>query len=366
MSTSDKKNYLLILYKQKGIRMNNKKINIQYYTVTMFLLVIVLFFSCKKFLPQERETVGPDSQFSQDVFQPVLGRTTEFANDFFKGSTTYPSTFKIINPRRRNGDPASELTDVFPVMVWKGAYDGKEKSIAEIEAKRTLENRPVFEINAHSGEFTMWAEGSSSFIRSQPDSGYLFDVELSNSGGRRIYRNLKLMPFRERPFEPSNYDVISGQPLSNGISPSVVSSIKGVHSGRYLSASDVDVYVRKISSATPGNTLTFRFLDTLYKPINPTHFATTDWQGLVHGFNMKMDSASVTYTVAFPIPLIQLPTRYTSPDGSMARVSFSYSRLGFAGVREDAVLGLDFAIYDPGDWEIVFAFKNDNPKFDND
>ncbi len=331
MSTSDKKNYLLILYKQKGIRMNNKKINIQYYTVTMFLLVIVLFFSCKKFLPQERETVGPDSQFSQDVFQPVLGRTTEFANDFFKGSTTYPSTFKIINPRRRNGDPAPELTDVFPVMVWKGAYDGKEKSIAEIEAKRTLENRPVFEINAHSGEFTMWAEGSSSFIRSQPDSGYLFE-----------------------------------QPLSNGISPSVVSSIKGVHSGRYLSASDVDVYVRKISSATPGNTLTFRFLDTLYKPINPTHFATTDWQGLVHGFNMKMDSASVTYTVAFPIPLIQLPTRYTSPDGSMARVSFSYSRLGFAGVREDAVLGLDFAIYDPGDWEIVFAFKNDNPKFDND
>ena len=346
--------------------MNNKRLNAKYFTVTLFLCGIVLFVSCKKFLPQERETVGPDSQFPQDVYQPVLGRTTEFSGNFFKGSTTYPATFKIINPHRRNGDAAPELTDLFPVMVWKEAYDGKETSIAEIEAKRQLENRPIFEINAHSGQFIMWAEGKSSFLRCQPDSGYLFDVELSNSGGRRIYRNLKLMPFRERPYEPSNYDIISGQPLSNGIFPSVVSSIKGVQSGRYLSSNDIDVYIRKISSATPGNTLTFRFLDTLYNPINPTHFATTNWQGLVHGFNMKMDSTGVTYDVAFPIPLTQLPTKYTSPDGSMARVFFSYSRLGFAGVREDAILGLDFAIYDPGDWEIVFAFKNDNPKFDND
>ena len=347
--------------------MNTKKINKKPVTLILFLSVLVLFLSCKKYLPQERETVGADSQFNLDLYQPVLGRTTVFSDNFYVGSTTYPSDFKIVNPRKRNGDPAPELTDVFPVMVWKKAYDGTEKSIAEIEAKREKQYRPLFEIGPHSGEFTMWAEASSAFIKTQPDSGYLFDVELSNSGGRRFFRNMKLMPLKERPFEPSNYDPISGQSVSNGVYPSVVSSIKGVNTGRYLSGGDIDVFIRKVTTAaTPGNTITFKFLDTLYNPINPALFATTDWAHLVHGVNMQRTNTGVTYNVAFPVPLAQFPTRYTTSDGSMAKVLFTYSRLGFGGVREDAVLGLNFAIYQPGDWEIVFAFKNDNPKFGND
>jgi hypothetical protein len=320
--------------------------------------------SCKKYLPQERETVGADSRFTQDLYQPVLGRTSFFTNNFYKGSTTFPSTFKIVNARRRNGDAALELTDVFPVKVWKKAYDGTEKSIAEIEEKRTEEYRPIFEIGPHSGTFTMWAEGRSSFLRSLPDSGYLFDVEVTNSGGRRYYRDLKLTPLRERPFEPSNYDAVSGQPLMNGVYPSIVNLIKGETKGRYLWAFDIDVYIRKISNNS--NTLTFKFLDTLYNLMNPALFATTKWSELVHGFNMKMTDTSVTYDVSYPIPLVKLPTKFTTEDGDRARVSFTYDRLGFGGSREHALLGLDFAIYEPGDWEIVFAFKNDNPKFTND
>ncbi len=347
--------------------MNNKKINTQHLTITFLICVVALTVSCKKFLPQERETVGADSQFTQDTYQPILGRTNIFSGNFYKGSTTYPSTFKILNQRRRNGSPAPELTDVFPVMVWKKAYDGTEKSLAEIEAKREKQYRPIFEVSPHSGEFTLWAEGSSAFLRPLPDSGYLFDVELSNSGGRRYFRNFKLMPYRERPYEPSNYDPISGQSQSNGINPSVVNLIKGVRSGRFLGGGDIDVYVSKLSTAPiPGNTLTFKFLDSLYKPMNPKLFATTNWAGLIHGFDMKITDTSVSYKVAYPIPLAQVPTVYTSPDGRRARVSFTYSRLGFGGIREDAVLGLDFTIYQKGDWEIIFAFKNENPKFSND
>ncbi|NTS43277.1 DUF5007 domain-containing protein [Flavisolibacter sp. BT320] len=333
---------------------------------TVLLSVVV---SCKKYLPEERETVGVDSQFTIDLLQPVLGRTTYFSNTFFKGSTTFPADFKIVNVRRRNGDAAPELTDVFPVKVWKEAYDGTETSLAEIEAKRQLQNRPLFEIGPHSGEFIMWGEARSSFVRSQPDSGYLFDVELSNSGGRRYFRNFRLMPMKERPFEPSNVNAISGQPLSNGVFPSQVTLIKGASKDRYLSFFDVDVFIRKQLDPTKsgsGNTLTFKFRDTLYKPMNPAQFSTTNWASLVHGFNMKMTDSSVTYDVAYPVPLVELPTKFTSPDGKRARVRFTYSRIGFGGSREDASFGLDFAIYEPGDWEIVFAFKNDNPKFIND
>jgi hypothetical protein len=332
-------------------------------------VVLSAVISCKKYLPEERETVGEDSQFTVEAFQPVLGRTTYFPNTFFKGSTTYPATFKIVNPRRRNGDAAPELTDVFPVKVWKKAYDGTEKSLSEIEAKRELQYRNIFEVSEHSGEFIMWAEARSSFVRAQPDSGYLFDVELSNSGGRRYYRNFKLMPFKERPYEPSNYNNITGQPLSNGVFPSFMNNVKGSSKDRYLSFFDVDVFIRKrIDPVRPGegNTLTFKFLDTLYNAINPDSFATTDWANLVHGFDMQKTDSSVTYKVAYPIPLVEYPTPYTTADGRRASVRFSYSRLGFGGFREDAVFGLNFAIYEPGDWEIVFAFKNDNPKFKND
>lgn len=349
--------------------MNTKKINTRFSIAMLLTCVIVTSISCKKYLPQERETVGEDSRYTIDTYQPVLGRTTFFTNNFFKGSTTYPSTFKIVNPRRRNGDAAPELTDIFPVMVWKQAYDGTEESIAEINAKRVKQYRPIFEIGPHSGAFTMWAEGRSNFIRPQPDSGYFFDVELSNSGGRRYYRNLKLMPFHERPYEPSNYNAVTGQPVSNGVRPSIVSFIKGERTNRYLSSGDIDVFIRKLVSqdgASSGNKLTFKFLDTLYNTINPANFSTTNWTGLLHGFNMKKTSTEVTYDVAFPIPLTELPTRYTSSDGRRARVDFTYSRLGFGGSRENALLRLDFAIYEPGNWEIVFAFKNDNPKFTND
>lgn len=325
--------------------------------------------SCTRYLPEDRETVGSDTQFTVDVYQPILGRTTFFSDNFFKGSTSFPADFKIVNPRRRSGEPAPELLDIFPVKVWKQAYTGEETSLEEIEAKREIQNRPVFEIGAHSGTFTMWSEARSSFIRAQPDSGYLFDIELANSGGRRYFRNIKLMPFRERPFEPSNYDAISGQPLSNGVRPSVMRNIKGVAADRYLGGFDVEVYIRKLqtgNNGATGNSITFRFLDTLFHPINPDRFATTDWPNLIHGFNMRKTAESVTYDVAFPIPAVALRTRYTTSDGRRASAKFTYSRVGFGGSREDAELGLDFAIYEPGNWEIVFAFISDNPKFEND
>lgn len=331
------------------------------------MLAVITLISCEKYLPEDRETVGGDSQFTTTVYEPVLGRTTLYSGNFYQGSTSFPADFKIVNPRKRNGDAAPELTDLFPVKVWKTAYTGTEKSLAEIEAKREVQNRPLLEMFPHSGQIVMWPEAKSSFVRSQPDSGYMFDVEVTNSGGRRYFRELLLKPMKERPYEPSNIDPINGQTLSNGIYPSRA-IIKGVSKQRYMFGGDIDVYIRKRTDDTnPNNTLRFMFLDSLYNPMNPALFSSTDWQNLVHGFNMKMTATDVTYEVAYPIPLAAIPTRYTTPGfAGRASVNFTFPRLGYGGFREDGLLGLDFAIYEPGDWEIVFAFKTDNPKFDND
>lgn len=338
-------------------------------TVLAIVGVILMagIFSCEQYLPEDRENVGGDSRFTKTVYEPVLGRTTLFSENFFQGSTSYPAQFKIVNVRRRNGDPAPELTENFPVLVWTDNYTGDETSLEEINSKRKIQYRPLLEMFPHSGQIVMWGAANSNFVRTQPDSGYVFDVELSNTGGRRYFRDLYLQPLKERPYEPSNQNHITGQPYSNGVFVSGL-NIKGAAKERYLSFRDVDVFVRKrYDVETQGTTLRFMFLDTLYRPMDPDLFSSTDWAHLVHGFNMQKTDTSVVYDVAYPIPLANIPTRYTVPGNpDFAHVQFSFPRLGFGGRADNGLLAFNFAIYEPGDWEIVFAFKTDNPKFNND
>jgi len=329
-----------------------------------FLLIvgISLFNSCKKYLPENRETLTDDAVFNLTTYQPVLGRTTLF-NTFTAGNSTQPIDFKIINPRTLSGEPAPELSDVFPILVWKSQYTGLETSLAEIEEKRETEMHHLFEVRPHSGQFVMWSEAKSSFLRSLPDSGYVFDVEMSNSGGRKYFRGFRLIPYRERAYEPTNLDPITGQATNPYVYPSVVNNIYGERSDDMLFGSDIAVFFNKVGD---GNSLTFKFLDTLQHNIDPAKFALTDWDNLVHGFDMSMNKDSVKYQVAYPIPLTNLKTQYTTADGKKARVTFSWARQGFGNERIIAKLGLDFNIFQKGDWEIIFWFKKDNPKFSND
>ncbi|WP_276482901.1 DUF5007 domain-containing protein [Paraflavitalea pollutisoli] len=332
-------------------------------------VLLSLLGACTRLLPEYREALSLEAGFSQTTFEPVVGRTTMFSNVFVNpnNSSTYPIDFTIVNARRFSGEAAPELSDIFPVKVWKQAYTGNETSVAEIEAKRVTEYHNLFEVRKHSGDFVLWSSATSNLLRCQADSGYIFDVEMSNGGGRRYFRNMRLMPFRERPYEPSNLNAITGQSVANGIYPSTMIGVVGDSTNQVLSAADVDVFIRKSEEGKPGgNTISFMFLDKYFRPIDPAKFADTDWNNLLHGFNMTKTATRVTYDVAFPVPAVPLATRFTTADGRRATTSFAWSRLGYGGLRQEAEIGLNFAIYEPGNWEIVFAFKKDNPKFSND
>ena len=318
--------------------------------------------ACKKNLPDERLSIANDSQYTQYLYQPVLGRNTLFANNFQYGNSSRPLDFKIVNMRTFNGEPAPELTNNYPVTVWKTAYDGTEKSLAEIEAKRTIENHPLFEVRPHSGEFMMWAAANSNMVKAQPDSGYVFDVEMSNSGGRKYYQNFRLRPLRERPYEPSNLDPVTGQGTSVSVNPTSL-FITGERGQLLNTRDDVQVLFKKAGN---GNSITFKFADTLSNPIDPNKFAATDWANLVHGFNMVKDATKVKYEVAYPIPCSAYPTKYTTLSGDQARVVFRFNRQAFGNVQQQCFLAFNFNIYQKGDWEITFWFKRDKPKFDND
>ncbi|MGJ7031172.1 DUF5007 domain-containing protein [Niabella hirudinis] len=332
----------------------------------LFAAGIGCLFSCKRLIPQERENIGLEDALNVQVFTPTLGRTTTFFDIFSRQTTTYPATFKILNFRRRSGAPARELETVVPVSVWKQAYTGKETSLQEIENKRTKENHQLFEIGEHSGELTLWAEATSALFRSQPDSGYLFDLEVSNSGGRRYFQALQLMPLKAIPAEPSSIDPLTGMSTRAFVYPSMV-NMKGDSTGRELSAGDLQVYIRKVDDGGKNeNKLTIRFLDKQDRFINPDKFSATNWATQVHGFNMVKNATGVTYDVAYPIPLAKLKTLYTTSSGEQAALRFSYLRTVIGGETKENYLGLNFRIFEAGNWEIVFKFVNDNPRFTND
>lgn len=326
------------------------------------LLPMLLLWACEKNLPDARLSIANDSKYTRTEFEPVLGRNTLFSNIFQYGNSSRPLDFKIVNMRTFSGDPAPELTENYPVLVWKKVYDGTERSIEEIEAKRAIEYHPLFEIRPHSGDLMMWASANSNMIKAQPDSGYVFDVEMSNSGGRKYFQNMRLMPFRERPYEPSNLDPITGQGTSISVNPTGVNII-GERGQPLNTRDDIQVLFKKTGN---GNSITFKFIDSLSNPIDPNMFAETDWENLVHGFNMVKNNAEVKYDIAYPLPLSSYPTKYTTLSGEQARVVFRFDRQAFGNILQRCYLAFNFNIYEKGDWELTFWFKRDRPKFDND
>lgn len=332
-------------------------------TFLTLTVAVLLLGACKKLLPTDKDAFNPDAGFTQTIYRPILGRTTVMSNNFDTQSSSLPLTFRIAAIRNSDGESAPEMLKPFDVLVWKKAYDGSEKSLAEIESKRTIEQHPLFEVRKHSGEFILWAEATSNIVKSLPDSGYVFDMEVSNSGGRKYYNNLRLQPYKERNYEPNSIDPLTGASTGGNISPLILDNFVGQVTGGTLNPSDVNISFNRKGD---GNSLSFKFLDTLQKEINPDKFKLTNWSKLVHGFNMLKTTTSVTYDIAYPIPCVVLPTPYTTTDGKQAAVTFSYDRIGFGGYRQVATMNFNFSIFKKGSWEIVIWFKRENPKFEDD
>lgn len=341
----------------------------------VFAFLVIGLAACKKWFPEDLDYISPKATYSQKTFSPILGRTTVFSGVYNTDNSTTPLTFKIKNVRNwLTMAPSQDLEKVVPVWVWKKGYTGDEKSVAEIEAKRAQENHPVWEVREHSGDFILWASADSNMIQQFP-GGYLFDVEASNSGGTNIYKDLVLGPIRELPYSPSDdINSLTGEPAIKYSSDSStfgrvynhpgINNMMGDSTELPIKSDSVRVLFHKTGN---GSTLTFKFMDKDSLPINPAAFnATGPLDSLIHGFSPKITPEYIRFDVAYPVPVIKYQTRWTSGDGSQAKVRFAYDRKGYGGSIVRAYLDLSFAIYQKGDWEIIFYFRSDTPRFRNE
>jgi hypothetical protein len=343
--------------------------------------VIVLFASCRKLynLPDDLPYLSDNVNYPTPVFKAVLGRTT-LGTPFVKDDSTFPLTFEIIDVKNLDKSSSNALSVKKPVKVWTAQYTGNETSLAEIESKRKVEEHSIFEVRS-SGEFVLWSSATNAdLLKSAPDSLYTFKVRVSNKAGEKIIGPLTFIPVRERPYEPSYHiDPTTGVALKEidntvkRILPETLTGMRGSTTNRPLVRQtnpttttvrqDVWVYFNRVGD---GNSLTFKFMDKDSIAIDPKKFNGTDWKNVVHGFNPKFESTYVRYDVAYPIPLTMWPTKYTTPDGSQALSTFQYNRIGFGGNREIGIMSLRYNIFREGDWEIIFYFHNETPKFEDE
>lgn len=336
------------------------------------LLLITGIAACRKWGPSDSDFLSTRAVYNQKIFPPTLGRTTLYSQIFNTDNSSTPVHFRLLNVRhKKDGQPTSDLETPLQVQVWKVSYTGEEKSLEEIAAKRTIETHPAWEIRPESGDLILWAEAADLSLRQQPDSGYLFDVEATNSGGTNIYKDMLLTPKREQPYSPSEYDDVTGKQRAYYPNPADssqfvleynhpgINNIIDDETNLGLRSDSVRVLFNKKGD---GSSLTFKFMDKDSMPINPAKFNLTPWDSLLHGFNKQITETEVSYQVAYPIPLMRYKTRYTNGDGSQAYVKFTFTRVGFGNFRETGTVDLNFSIYKKGDWEIIFYFRN-NPRF---
>ena len=361
---------------------HNRRLN---WSVCLGFLLVLSGTACKKLynLPDDKEYLSTKINYDNKSIEPILGRWG-LHGGFNSDNSSFPLKFEIVNARYGDGRKVTDLFQVRPTYVWTAAYDGDETSLAQIEAKRKLEDHPLFEVRP-SGEFMTWPSATNDLVEPRPtDSSKLaqdiryFDLKVSNSGGTIVLKDFKFIPFRERPYSPDNdINHYTGEVARNPVAPNDPSqrdyirprlvNVVGENTRINLESNDnkkdVVVYIRPFTGGN-GHNLRFKFLNKDSLPMNPVVFNETKWDRLVHGFNMQMTNEYVQYDVAYPIPLTSTPTRWIS--GGSAHTEFNYSRKGFGGSLLTAAFGLDFRIFRPGDWEIVFHFRTDNPKFEDE
>lgn len=362
--------------------------NILKYKAFIFLSTIIVFSGCRKIfdLPAEKDYLSTKITYTTKNFTPILGRTTLFQGIFSADNSSFPMKFEIVNSRFGDGRPADDILKKQQTLVWTSEYTGKETSLAEIEAKRKLEEHSIVEVRS-SGELIVWNTATSALLPPRdsiiyPQDIRYFDIKVTNSGGTAIIKDLSIVPSIERPYSPdADINPFNGRPNTTKPAGKIlvrnfptISGMVGESTNQPLTTNDagkgiVYLYIRKYVGGS-GNSLRFKFLNKDSVAIDPAKFNETKWDQVVHGFSMQMTKEFVKYTVAYPIPLAAIPTRFTSGgvegSGTEAHIEFSYSRIGFGGFREVGTISQNFRIYEKGDWEIVFHFKTVNPKFQNE
>ncbi|MBO9153676.1 DUF5007 domain-containing protein [Chitinophaga sp. GCM10012297] len=266
--------------------------------------------------------------------------TLETGRDIMKGDlildrTTGPVTVELVDIHTKDGKPAPEMLQEVDAVEWKEEFTGQEKSLEELEAKKQIVKRPVFEINKSDGRLIFRKESYDM------EAGvYMIDVKVTNGAGSRILK------------DAVEVNVVKGKDFEyrNDYAWIVCADYDWDNCAPYFDS--VNITIESFKYMGPGSMMTWKFKDPNGNLMDPSKFPEGSKQKGKRledfVFAYRKFSDRLEYDCAFPFNAGSSPREFEwwVPGSSFGRND-----------RYDMFSAVFFQIFRPGKWEIVWRVQ---------
>lgn len=306
----------------------------------LFVMGIALLIGCKK--EEKVGFISPAIAYTTKTLTVVTGRGIIMSAALALDESTKPIEASILSIHDENGKEFTELMNYkVDTYYWTGTPTGLETSLDQINKIRVPIKRPAIDINPTNGQIIIYAEAKDATIF--PQGRYIFDIKVKNSGGELIIKNA--LTINTTPAGPYSY---------------AFSGVDGI--------SGLDVKIEKASASTGPTKLIVKTLKMDGTPIDPKtllgyDYGTAanpnlkDWHNLglqkIDKYTEFSDRLEIE-TPGVPIPVIGgLPTGNGIPVWSERIDMYNNS----SAIGRYFNYWFDFAIYEPGTWNITIQLK---------
>ncbi|NLR59434.1 DUF5007 domain-containing protein [Chitinophaga polysaccharea] len=150
-----------------------------------WLLIAVFAASCKK--DSTDGFLSPALKYTNPSIKVAVGASLIQSGAMVTDESTKPLTFSIDGIYYEDGKLADKVMAYkVDTYFWQAEYTGKEKTVEELNQKRTKVNRPAIDINPENGNIVIYPEASDT---TQLVKGkYIIDVRVKNSGGEIVVK----------------------------------------------------------------------------------------------------------------------------------------------------------------------------------
>jgi len=151
----------------------------------LLLLSVLLITSCKK--ENQDGFLSPAIKYPNTSINASVGSGLIQSGAMSTDESTKPLEFSIEAIYNADGTLATKVMNYkVDTYFWKDEYTSKEKTNAELDAKRTLVNRPAIDINPENGNILIYPEATDSLQLTK--GKYTIDVKVKNKSEERIIK----------------------------------------------------------------------------------------------------------------------------------------------------------------------------------
>lgn len=148
--------------------------------------MILFAFSCKK--ENTDGFLSPALKYPNPTMKIAVGASLIQSGAMITDESTKPLVFSIEAIRTEDGKVATQLMGYkVDTYFWNAEYTGKEKTVDELNQKRTKVNRPAIDINPDNGNIIIYPEATDTTLLTK--GKYSLDIRVKNSAGERVIQN---------------------------------------------------------------------------------------------------------------------------------------------------------------------------------